>query len=291
MLKSQSNKYTKEQELELGREVQRGLLAEKELTSNKDKSKIDELKKARDIGRQAQEKLFIAEIGLANMLSSRLYKNAGIRYSLDDIAQDAYVGLTEATKTYDPSKNCRFSTHAYYLISKKISVSLNRMRSIRLPENKMGQHLAIIRAEKKYLSNCTNEDFNENDLEKFILKDTGLSKEVYLSIKQSLQPLTSTSAPISETSSFGDLLEDKNANSRITLENTELIHLLSKLSDSEQNILCLNYDIGGIGINYNDYLKSHNLTKEEMDKKVKSIIRKLRRIINRENRENKEEAS
>lgn len=279
MLKPETNPYTKDEELEMGRQVQEGIKATKRIESEPlNKEELSDLLGIAKKGKEAQTKLFNAEVGLANKQAIRLYKRAGIRYSLDDIAQDAYLALTEATNSYDPDKGCRLSTYAYYRISKLISVRLNKMRSIRLPENKMGQQLAITRAEKKYLAQC-GEFPNPIDMEKFVLKETGLDKNVYLIIKQSLQPVTSTSAPISENGQFEDLLEDKTAKSKLNIENQVLMDLIMNLSDDEQQAISVAYNLGGAGTTYTNYIKSHDLTPEDMERKVKKIVRKLRKSV------------
>lgn len=276
MLEAKNNLYTKEEELNLGRLVQKGIKAEKELEKdNLSQDKILELAKQVNEGKVAQEKLFNAEIGLANNLSRNLYKKAGTRYSLDDIIQDAYLALTEATNTYDPEKNCRLSTHAYYKISKMISTRLNKMRSVRLPENRMGQYLEIHRAENKYLSMVKNPDNSE--MKAFVLKETNIPEDVYLLIKSSLQPITSTSAPIGENGQFEDLLKDPNGTSQLDIHNPVLAEMLSSLPKDDQIAISLSYNVGLAGESYSEYLREHNLTPDEMEAKVKKILRKLRK--------------
>lgn len=279
MLKAQDNPYTKEEELELGRQVQAGIKAQKELEGpDIDGDELINLSKVVATGKQAQEKLFNAEIGLANKLSKRLFDSAGVRYSLEDIAQDAYVALVDATNTYDPARNCRLSTHAYYKISKMISVRLNRMRSVRLPENRMGQYLDITRAEKEYLDTCVGAP-NSNDMRDFVIDKTGLSKESYLMIKASLQPVTSTSAPISENSKFEDLLEDTKTSTPFDVETPVLSELLSSLSSAEQELISVAYGLNiGEGA-YNKYLARTGITPEQLDTEAKKILRKLRKEV------------
>ena len=44
----------------------------------------------------------------------------GNRYLYDDLFQEGYLGIMEAVKYYDASKNVKFSSYAYYWIRKKV---------------------------------------------------------------------------------------------------------------------------------------------------------------------------
>lgn len=288
MLEPRENHFTKEEELELGRQVQEGLKATCELSGDKSftREQVDELNRVIQIGQKAQETLFSIEIGLANNLATKLYKQARVRYDIQDMAQDAYLAVVAATKTYNPNKNCRFSTHAYYNIYKQVSTSLNRMRPVRLPENKMGQYLKITNAEKEYMDKYN--DYNENAMQEYVLKTTNIPSDVYASIKNALQPITSTQSPISQDTVFGDLLEDKDEHTDKDIQDPMLSDLLDTLDKNDREMIILAYSVGRAQMSYDEYLIKHNMTSEELNRKVQSILRKLRKELLAE--ENEREA-
>lgn len=284
MLKPVQNTLTKTEELQLGKEVQEAQKAKEQLKAKKSftKEQIDKLNDIINVGQAAQDKLFSIEIGLANKLASQLYKQAKVRYDLSDMAQDAYAAVVEAAQSYDPSKNCRFSTYAYYNIYKKVSTSLNKMRAVRLPENKMGIYANIIKAEKAYIDEYNN--YDENAMRDYVLNNVKVTPEEYALIKSSLQPVTSTAAPLSDDTTFGDLIEDKNENTDKDIHDDMLADLLDTLEPDEKEMVLLAYSVGRAQMTYDEYLQSHNMTPNEMNRKVQSILRRLRKELEESDR-------
>lgn len=290
MLTPVKNTLTKDQELALGQQVQDGINATKQLSSNTKftRQQVDELNKVINVGQQAQEKLFSVEIGLANKLAHKLYQRASVHYSIQDMAQDAYMAVIQATKTYDPAKKCRFSTHAYYNIYKVVSTSLNKMRPVRLPENKMGQYLKITNAEKEYMDRYNN--YDENAMQDYVLKKTKISKNTYLTIKNAMQPITSTQAPVGEDSELGDFLKDDHTRVDKEIQDPLLAGLLDTLAPNDREMIILAYSVGQAQMSYDEYLRKHNMTPEQLNKKVQSILRKLRKELKAEDASQRKEA-
>lgn len=285
MIKGKKNEYTKAEELELGHKVQLGLAAKTELDSiepsSSNKDKIKELQEIIHDGQTAHDELFMSHIDLANNLARQIHEKTSTRYSLSDIMQDAYIGLSEAIDSYDPSKNCRLSTYAFWKISKIISITINKMRPVRLPENKMGDYLHIVKAEEKFLS--TNKNPTDEELLQYVMKVTKLSKETIYLIKTNMLGAISLNLPINEDGTeFSNLIEDKSDNQSMLIENDVLFSLINKLSPKERNIIAFEFRVGSSTMKLKDFMNKYNLDNEAMKKSARMIVRKLRKIANTE---------
>ena len=72
-----------------------------------------------------QEKLFSDNIKLCHYIVNRLKQNA---FDHDDMVQIAMIGLWKACKTYNPDKNCKFTSYAYRVIKHELLQSLRSVR-------------------------------------------------------------------------------------------------------------------------------------------------------------------
>lgn len=278
MLKGIKKDFSKEEELELGRVIQRGLAAEKEIeeTPNLSDESLKELEVTVLKGEVAHARLFETHIALANSLAVRMQRQTQTNYPLEDLQQDAYFALSEAAKTYDPSKNCVLTTHAYYKIAKALSVKINKMRPVRLPENRMGDYLHITKAEAEFIQmNSGNADSDK--MIDYVVEKTGLTKEVIALIKQTIRGAVSLNAPLGEDGGeFGDLIQDENAPS-YEIENPMLADIVSKLTPFEIDVLAFESEVGIPSMSLNDFLDKYNMSKEELQKKGKQIVRLLKK--------------
>jgi len=97
---------TGEQEITLGRKVQRG-------------------------NREASEKLMKSSLRLVVTIARR-YAHCGM--SLLDLIEEGNIGLMRAVERFDPEAGCRFSTYATWWIRQAITRALsNSSRTIRIP--------------------------------------------------------------------------------------------------------------------------------------------------------------
>ena len=272
------NTMEKEEELHKGREIQAGLLAEQELERNPpvDKESRDMLLELVQIGQESQAYMFERHIKLATDRAKKLSRQTSSRYPIEDLKQDAYFALTQAIKTYDPEKSCRLSTHAFYKITKELSVKINKMRPVRLPENRMGDYLHITRAEAEYLQ-LNNGVIDPAEMLNFVIEKTGLSKVVIATIKSAISGTISLNAPLGEDGGeFGDLIEDK-AIEPVEITNPRLLEILCKLTQFEQDIFAYELGAGQPSMPLERFLQENKLKKEDIKIKYKSIISALKR--------------
>lgn len=276
MEKGNNKRFTKEEELEFGRIIQEGKAAQETLENNSDldSETLKELNAKVSEALFAREELFEANIPFANRLAIDLHRKAGTSYPLDDLVQDAYGALYEATNTYNPKMNCVLRTHAYYKISKVLSVTINKMRAIRLPENKMGDYLHITRAEAEF-SRMHNGVFDAAAQRDYVSEKTGISSGMISLIKDTIMGTISLNAPLGEDGGeFGDLIRDENV-FPTEIENPLLADLLSGLSEYERDLIAFEMQVGIPSTSMSEFLQKHNLTEVELSKATKKVIRSL----------------
>lgn len=280
MLAGNDKRYTKEEELEFGRVIQEGLKAQELLDSDASadltKEEKLELEKKSHEAELARYELFEANISFANHLANKYLRTTQTRYSLSDLAQDAYAALYDSTRTYDPKKNCVLRTHAYYRIAKALSVTVNKMRTVRLPENKMGDYLEITRAEKAY-SDMHNGVINLQDQRDYVVKVTGISSDMVSLIKGTLLGAISLNAPLGEDGGeFGDLIEDSDANSHL-IQNEILSELIGELSQYERDLIAFEMAVGRSSMTLEEFMSAHSLTPEAVSKEAKRVVRAMKK--------------
>lgn len=278
MLKGTKKTITKEQELLLGAVIQDGLAAQRKI-EEADELTIDELTRLERLvesGKTAHDYLFETHIPLANRLARKIQKQTNTSYPLEDLEQDAYFALSEAANTYDPSHDCVLTTHAYYKITKALSVTVNKMRPVRLPENKMGDYLHITKAEQKYIQ-AHNGIVDPEEMLQFVIDETGLPRETISLIKQTMKGAVSLNAPLSEDGGeFGDLIKDENVVKPV-IENDLLANIISELTPFEQDVIALDMQVGTPSVKLEDFLVSYNMSMEDLHKQSKKIVRALKK--------------
>ena len=176
-----TNRLTKEEELELGKKIQamNAILDSKEESAfnGEDYQVIYE-------GEEALNILVSNYLNLARKIAHKTHSKTGTRYDIEDLIQDAISALVESAKAYDPSKNCRLSTYAFYGISKRVSSTINYQRLVRMPENKMGEYIKISDAQKKYnLLDEEEQSKYKNELD-YVYQESGVKKEKIDKIKE-----------------------------------------------------------------------------------------------------------
>lgn len=280
MLPGNDKRYTKDEELEFGRVIQEGIKAQ-ELLDNDELNLLPieekrELEKKSHLAELARYELFEANISFANKLANDYMRKTHTRYPLSDLAQDAYAALYDSTRTYDPDKNCVLRTHAFYRISKALSVTVNKMRTVRLPENKMGDYLAISRAEQAY-SEMHKGVINLQEQRDYVVKVTGISSDMVSLIKGTLLGAISMNAPLGEDGGeFGDLIKDDEANSH-EIQNDILADLIGSLSTYEQDLIAFDMSVGKASMSLDDFMSTNSLSPEGVTKEARRVFRAMKK--------------
>ncbi len=88
--------------------------------------------------------------GLVRSLASRIHRSVPSQFELDDLVAYGQLGLVAASREFDPSRGCRFSTYAYYRIRGAIYDGLAKMA--------WGSRAAYSQARYEQMSNHYLED-------------------------------------------------------------------------------------------------------------------------------------
>lgn len=274
MIKQRNDNLTKDEELELGRKIQ-----EMNAIKSKEDYDFDELtQKERKIvldGDEALEILTGNYINLARNIAHKHHKRTGTRYDIEDLLQDAIGALIEAAYAYDPEKNCRLSTYAFYGITKKVSTTINFQRLVRMPENKMGEYVQITKAQKEY-SDLTEEEKEKYTSElDYVYKNVGgIKKEEVDLVLENMQPQVSLNAEIYDgDGQLMDILVDEN--SEVEIKQVEALdegveRIIKELTPFQRDLVAYEFEVFPASMPYEEFLEKYEIT----DKKVKSETRK-----------------
>jgi DNA-directed RNA polymerase sigma subunit (sigma70/sigma32) len=276
---------TKDQELSLGRAIQRYKPIKDKYTRISEKSRKDRtleetefLESNRKLAVEALEAVNLLWDQYKNMAYKRaieLKKTTGSQLLLEDLQQDAQIGLMKAIWSFDPAKKCKLSTHAFSYIFKELQVKINEAKGlIRLPESAYGRLSEVIKAQRAYAEE--NPIQNEIDFivewchkySKYAKKID--SNEVILLLARSA-PIASTNAPIGDNGEFGDLLAGEDL-STTTLFTHDVI---KSLNEYEKNIIAFEFGFTPT-VEYEEFCEMHNLNKGKMKKELDRILAKLR---------------
>lgn len=271
-IKQRNDNLTKDEELELGKQIQamKSIIKEEEYSFD---NLSPEQKEIVLQGEEALEILVGNYINLARKIAHNHHQKTGTRYGIEDLLQDANTALVEAAYAYDPSKNCRLSTYAYYGITKKVSTTINFQRLVRMPENKMGEYVLITKAQKEYNEMEEGKEKYRSELD-YVYKNVPLEREEIDLILQNMQPQVSLNSTIYDgEGELMDILEDENSEIEINeFEELDegLQKIINELTPFQRELVAYEFGVYPPSIPYDEFLKKHNLT----DKKVKNETRK-----------------
>lgn len=283
-IKQRNDKLTKEQELELGRKIQ----AMEKLTSQEDydyyKLSKEEVEVV-EVGKKSLEILVGNYINLARDIAHRTHKKTGTKYELEDLIQDAITALVSAACSYDPSRECKLGTHAYYGIAKKVSSTINSQRLVRLPENKMGEYIKITDAQKAYqsLSNEAKAGY-KNELD-YVYKHSGVKKGEVNIILQNMQPQVSLNTALYDNK--GELLETLTDESserdirEVEKLDPKLEYMISQLNQYQKDLIGYEFEVIQPSVPYKEFLQIHNLTERDFKRETRKVVTVLSNIAKR----------
>ena len=140
-----SGLLTAEEEVELGRRMELGRRAQRELEEGVPRS--EEHDRIIERGRSAKETMIMANLRLVLHIAKPYVGLSDL--SLDDLFQEGVMGLMRAAEKYDHTLGYKFSTYATWWIRQSITRSLaDRGTTIRLPVHVYDDVLRLKRAHK-----------------------------------------------------------------------------------------------------------------------------------------------
>lgn len=304
MLKQREESLTKDEELALGTKIQ-----EMNKITDRQKAGYDVItndeKKVIVEGQRALEELVSNYYNLARSIAHKFHKRTGTKYAIEDLLQDAISALVAYAYAYDPTQECKLSTYAYYGITKKVSSTINFQRTVRMPENKMGEYITIVNAQRDYDELTHEEQQKHNSELDYVYENVGdlKPKEVDL-ILNNMQPTVSLNADIydgngelldlikDKDAEYGDidesvdgdlsvLLKDEDAD-REVIEygnvNEDLMDILELLDPYEKNLIAYEFGLFKASLAYSDFREKYNITDKKVKFETRKLLRKMRKI-------------
>ena len=238
---------TREQEVELAKQLERGRDARRQLDRNgHNRQKRTQLQRRITRGEEARAHLIKANTRLVVSIAKR-YRGLGLPFL--DLIQAGNLGLIRAADGFDYRRGCKFGTYATWWIRQAVTRAVSQHgRTIRIPIHMVDQIRKLIRTAQRM-----EQDLGHQPTPKEISEETGIELDrVRWMLRISTRPI-SLEKPVSneETASeFGDFIENEDVPSPAdwTEHNQlrqELERLLATLTPREARILRLRFGLEG----------------------------------------------
>lgn len=281
---------TKEEELELGKIVQKSLQVKSSLQANSNTSA--DSKRILSEGKRAADKLISSYSSLVWSRARHFKAKYPAAPDLEDLAQEGFIGLVTAVEKYDPERGNKLSTVAYYWIDQAIGRSTNKTgRLIRLPENRITDFVKIgkIRAE------FDDSDLSTDEVDEIIMEELDLSQKTFRNILAAGAKPTSLNRPVSfggdgDSKELMDVVADQSA-SQSTEDRvaksmmTELLEeKLLILNEMERAIVSSSFLLGSVvnkRASVAEVREAYNLSPQKFKRILNGALTKIRSELER----------
>lgn len=225
----------------------------------------------------ARNKLVEHNLRLVIPLAKRFQ---GFELSLTELVLYGNEGITIAASKFNPDKGCRFSTYATWWIKQCMYKGIREVgRNITLPAH---VHELLVKV-KKEIAKCLVEQ-GEIPSDQYLAKKFDVSVDKIISVKKSMEPIISLSAPLGEESNdgtLGDMIidEDTDMDSRLEqMEMTEIVTSLlnsNRLSEKEREIIKMRLGFYGEEKTLEEIGLMYNLSRERIRQIEKIALKKI----------------
>lgn len=290
---------TREEEIELGKKVQEGLLADKKLEDFKngeidlDEEEIKLLKEKSKGRLEAREIFFERNQGSIHKIAKAQMRKVPSSITEEELFHEGVFGLYTAVDKFNPDMGNKFLTMAYYWISLSIARAFNNThRMVRLPENRITDFTRISNIAKEL-----NKDISDKEVKEKAKKELNLTDEYYESIisaapaHASLDYKVSSNSDEDSATTLADIISTKETSesaedlaiSNVIFQET-IIEPAMKLSKCEQEAISLSTGIAipGCSMRTKKELKEkYNISDKEYQKINSQFIEAIKERIER----------
>jgi RNA polymerase primary sigma factor len=269
---------TREEEVELARQMERGLEARRHLSRNgHEPGERERLKRLIEMGEEARQHLIKANTRLVVSVAK---KHMGYGVPFLDLIQEGNLGLIRAVDKFDYRRGTRFSTYATWWIRQSISRALAEQgRTIRIPIHMSDR----IRKMYKTAQRVEQEE-GHNPTPEEIAEEMGLEpSEVQWMMNASRQPF-SLERPVGEEgdTELAHFIADEETSAPSDVASQHLLadkleELLSTLTPREARILRLRFGLqDGYSYTLQEVAERFGLTRERIRQIEQEALNRLR---------------
>lgn len=239
---TQAPLLTAEEEVEIGKTMEKGKKAEEELCRGNVNGNYKALTQQVDQAKKARDKIFLSNTRLVISVARRYHSE---HLTFLDLVQEGNVGLLKAVDKWDYKRGHKFSTYAVWWIRQSISKSISEQsRSIRIPRRVYMDTAKVFRTIESMVQDLDREPTNDELSEKLEMpvKKIGRLKKLASRIYSLDTPL-----PNNQERTLGDIVFEQNSfvqeRVAISMLKENLPLLLEKLNPREQQIISRHYGL------------------------------------------------
>ena len=276
---------TSNQEVELSRSVQEGIIAREALEAIKAGKKTateDEMERIENAIAEGDEAFNVLTESNLRLVVSIAKKFLGKGMQFQDLIQEGNMGLMKAVKKFDHTKGYKFSTYATWWIKQAINRAIaDQARTIRIPVHMVETINRMIRIQRK----LTQELKREPTPAEIALEMGGdFTPEKVMGIQKIAQEPVSLETPVGEEddSTLADFVHDSDTLNPLDYTKNEkfkeeINNFLHELNPKEERIIRLRYGLDdGRSRTLEEVGKEFDVTRERIRQIEAKAIKKLK---------------